>query len=168
MRLRALWRKSTLLSFSDRESNPNGKMNRIKKEAGLSSRFPRLNQTRRKFMKTSPSSLLVAPFSKAKKSMDLDSSHLRFPLQSAIVSRYGSISMNQILNPSLTIKPFLLNSSRTWILRWGRSTLSRWRIKEPRSSPREKERRRRQRRNDYICRYWSPITTDLSFSNNYT
>lgn len=156
--MRAHSRRSTLLSFSGRESNPNGKMNRIKKEAGLSSRFPRLNQTRRKFMKTSPSSLLVAPFSIAKKSMDLDSSHPRFPIQSVIVSRYGSTSTNQTLNPSLTINPSSMNSSRTWILRWGRSTSSRWRIKGPRRSLREKERRRRQRRNDYICRYWSPIT----------
>ena len=112
-RLRAHSKRSTLLSFSVRESNPNGKMNRIKKEAGLSSRFPRLNLTRRKFMKTSPSSLLVAPFSTAKKSMDLDSSHPKSPIQSAIVSRSGSTSTNQTLNLSLTIKLSSMSSSRT-------------------------------------------------------
>lgn len=112
-RLRAHWRRSTLLSFSERESNPNGKMNRIKKEAGLSSRFPRLNQTRRKFMKTSPSSLSVVPFSIAKKSMDLDSSHPRSPIPSAIVSRSGSTSTNQTPSLSPTIKLSSMNSSRT-------------------------------------------------------
>ena len=72
-----LSKKSIRLNFFEKVLSQNGKINKIKKVADLSSKYQNLNQIKKKYTKILHLNSLDKILSIVRKSMDFDSSHLR-------------------------------------------------------------------------------------------